>query len=283
MIRTTDILGRSAPSQTFTWTDRDYMLYALALGCGSNPTDEASLPFVYERHLKVIPTLPTILAWIVEPTFASLGAHVDFALHSGQKIEIHRALSEPATVAVSGRVVGVQDKGRERGAVIVMRQDVTSARDGAAIATLTTTCFARDCGGCGSGGEPAAAPHAVPSREPDQRVRYPIRPDAALLYRLTGDRNPLHADPEAARVAGFTQPILHGLCTFGMTSRAVLERIAGWQPDRVASHEARFTAPVYPGDTLEVALWQDGSTVSFQASVPDRGVIVLANGKVVLR
>ena len=283
MIRTADILGRSAPSQTHTWTGRDYMLYALALGCGSNPTDEASLPFVYERHLKVIPTLPTILAWIVEPTFASLGAHVDFALHSGQKIEIHRALSEPATVAVTGRVVGVQDKGRERGAVIVMRQDVTSARDGAAIATLTTTCFARDCGGCGSGGEPASAPHAVPSREPDQRVRYPIRPDAALLYRLTGDRNPLHADPEAARVAGFTRPILHGLCTFGMTSRAVLERIAGWQPDRVASHEARFTAPVYPGDTLEVALWQDGSTVSFQASVPDRGVTVLANGKVVLR
>jgi acyl dehydratase len=259
------------------------MLYALALGCGSNPTDEASLPFVYERHLKVIPTLPTILAWIVQPTFASLGAHVDFALHSGQKIEIHRALSEPTTVAVTGRVVGVQDKGRERGAVIVMRQDVTSARDGAAIATLTTTCFARDCGGCGSGGEPAVAPHAVPSREPDQRVRYPIRPDAALLYRLTGDRNPLHADPKAARAAGFTQPILHGLCTFGMTSRAVLERIAGWQPDRVASHEARFTAPVYPGDTLEVALWQDGSTVSFQASVPNRGVTVLANGKVVLR
>jgi len=184
---------------------------------------------------------------------------------------------------VTGRVVGVQDKGRERGAVIVMRQDVTSASDGAAIATLTTTCFARDSGGCGSGGEPAVAPHAVPAREPDQRVRYPVRPDAALLYRLTGDRNPLHADPEAARGAGFTQPILHGLCTFGMTSRAVLERIAGWQPDRVASHEARFTAPVYPGDTLEVALWQDGSTVSFQASVPDRGVTVLANGKVVLR
>jgi hypothetical protein len=140
------------------------MLYALALGCGNDPTDEASLPFVYERRLKVIPTLPTILAWIVEPTFASLGAHVDFALHSGQKIEIHRALSQPTTVAVTGRVVAVQDKGRERGAVIVMRQEVTSARDGAAIATLTTTCFARDCGGCGSGGEPPAAPHVVPSR-----------------------------------------------------------------------------------------------------------------------
>jgi acyl dehydratase len=283
MILAADILGRSAPSQTFTWTDRDYMLYALALGCGNDPTDEASLPFVYERRLKVIPTLPTILAWIVEPTFSSLGAQVDFALHSGQKIEIHRALSEPTTVAVTGRVVAVQDKGRERGAVIVMRQDVTCARDGAAIATLTTTCFARDCGGCGSGGEPPAPPHVVPSREPEQRVHYEIRPDAALLYRLTGDRNPLHADPQAARVAGFTQPILHGLCTFGMSSRAVLERIAAWQPDRVASHEARFTAPVYPGDTLEIALWRDGSTVSFQASVPNREVMVLANGKANLR
>jgi acyl dehydratase len=114
-------------------------------------------------------------------------------------------------------------------------------------------------------------------------VHYEIRPDAALLFRLTGDRNPLHADPQAARVAGFTQPILHGLCTFGMTSRAVLECVAIWQPDRIASHEARFTAPVYPGDTLEVALWQDDSTVSFQASVPNRGVMVLANGKALLR
>src|SRR3984893_15242020 len=109
MIRTAEILGRSAPSQTHTWTERDYMLYALALGCGNDPTDEASLPFVYERRLKVIPTLPTILAWLAEPSLASLGAQVDFARHSGHKIEIHRALSEPTTVAVTGRVVAVQD------------------------------------------------------------------------------------------------------------------------------------------------------------------------------
>jgi acyl dehydratase len=277
-----EALGRAAGTQVFNWTDRDYLLYALALGLGE-VADAATLPFVLERHLRVVPTFPTVLAWIAEPTFASLGASADRALHSGQKIEIHRPLTEGLAIAVAGRVVAVQDKGRERGAVIVMRQELTLASDGSAIATLTTTCFARDSGGCGSGGEPVEPPHVLPARTPDHRVRYTLRPDAALLYRLTGDRNPLHADPEAAAAGGFSKPILHGLCTFGMTCRAVLERIADWQPGRIASHEGRFTSPVYPGETLEIALWQDGSTVSFAASVPERGMTVLTNGAAVLR
>jgi acyl dehydratase len=281
VISNTEVVGRTAPSQSFTWTNRDYLLYALALGCGDDPTGERNLPLVYEGHLKVVPTFPTTLAWIVAPTFESLGAHPDFALHSGQKIELHKRLSDPASVVVTGRVVSVQDKGRERGAIIVMRQEVTDADDGTPVATLTTTCFARDSGGCGTAGEPSAKPHALPSREPDRRVSYQVRPDAALLYRLTGDRNPLHADPAAARAAGFSRPVLHGLCTFGMTCRAVLDSFAEGEPDPIASHEARFTAPVYPGDSLEIALWRDGSTVSFQASVG--GVVTIANGRSVLR
>lgn len=281
--RATEILGRSAAIQVFDWTERDYLIYALALGLGSDPTAAASLAFVYERGLKIVPTLPTILAWLIEPTFASLGAGVDFALHAGQVIQVHRPLPGPARVAVSGRVVAVHDKGPERGALIVMRQEVTDAAQGVALATLTTTCFARDCGGCGSGGEAAVTPHALPARTPDQVIRYAVSPQSALLYRLTGDRNPLHADPQAAHAAGFPSPILHGLCTFGMTCRAVLEGMAGWQPERLASHEGRFTAPVFPGDTLEIALWQDGGTVSFQASVPERGVTVITNGKALLR
>jgi acyl dehydratase len=281
VISNTDIVGRTAPSQSFTWTHRDYLLYALALGCGADPTSERNLPLVYEGHLKVVPTFPTTLAWIVAPTFESLGAHPDFALHSGQKIELHKKLADPSTVTVTGRVVSVQDKGRERGAVIVIRQEVADAHDGTPIATLTTTCFARDSGGCGTAGEPSAKAHVLPSREPYRRVSYQVRPDAALLYRLTGDRNPLHADPVAALAAGFSRPILHGLCTFGMTCRAVLDSFAAGDPDRIESHEARFTAPVYPGDSLEIALWRDGSTVSFQASVG--GVVTIANGKSVLR
>jgi acyl dehydratase len=277
------IVGRTAPAQIHGWTDRDYMIYGLALGLGADPLDPATLPFVYERQLRVMPTFPTVLAWIIEPTFDRLGAHPHHALHSGQKIEIHRPLTGATTVSVTGRVVSVQDKGRERGALIVARQEIVDAKDGARIATLTTSCFARDGGGSGNAGDPVAPPHQVPAREPDLRIRYALRPDAALLYRLTGDRNPLHADPEAARAGGFERPILHGLCTFGMSCRAVLEGFAAWMPSALLSHEARFTAPVYPGETLEIALWRDNNTVSFQASVPDRGVTVLSNGKALLR
>jgi acyl dehydratase len=123
----------------------------------------------------------------------------------------------------------------------------------------------------------------MPAREPDHRITYAVRPDAALLYRLTGDRNPLHADPAAARRAGFAGPILHGLCTFGMTCRAVLQSVVAWQPERIASHEARFSAPVYPGEMLEIALWQDQSRISFEASVPAREAKVLTGGQTQLR
>jgi len=162
------------------------------------------------------------------------------------------------------------------------RQEVVRAKDAQRIATLTTSCFARDCGGCGSGGEPPGTPYKVPARPPDHTAHYVVRQDAALLYRLTGDRNFLHADPAAASEAGFGRPILHGLCTFGMACRAVLERVAEWQPECFASHEARFSAPVYPGDTLEILLWRDSSEVSFEARVPERGIGV-ALGKSLLR
>lgn len=149
-----EMLARGAESQHYTWGDRDYLLYALALGLGDDPLHESALRFVYERELKGMPTYPTVVAWIAEPTFASLGAAPRLALHSGQKIEVHRVLTEATSVTVTGRVVSVDDKGPERGAVIVTRQEVVRAKDAQRIATLTTSCFARDCGGCGSGGEP---------------------------------------------------------------------------------------------------------------------------------
>lgn len=278
-----DILGRTAPLQTFVWTDRDYLLYALALGMGCEARSDAALSFVYEKKLQVVPTFPTVLAWIVEPTFASLGAAPDFALHAGQKIELHRGLTEGTTVAVTGSVVAVQDKGRDRGALIVTRHEVMRAVDGARIATLTTRCFARDRGGCGSGGEPQPAVPPMPDRAPDRRLSYAVRSDAALLYRLTGDRNPLHADPEVARRAGFDGPIVHGLCTFGMTCRAVLESFADDQAQRIASHEGRFSAPVFPGDALQIDLWQEGTSILFEASVPERQTKVLTGGHALLR
>jgi acyl dehydratase len=244
--------------------------------------NERALPFVYEKHLKVVPTLPTALAWVAEPTFAALGADPITALHGEQKIELHRTLSIPSTLDVQGSVVEVYDKGIGRGAVIVTRHVLRDAGDGGKVATLTTTCFERAEGGCGGSVDAPPRPHTVPNRSPDHSIDIPTRPDLALQYRLTGDRNPIHAEPEIARQAGFARPLLHGLCSFGISCRAVLEIYADFDPAQIASHQARFASPVYPGETLTVDLWRDGAVVSFQARIKARGVTVLKNGKSVL-
>ncbi len=276
-----EILGRTAERQIYRWTDRDYLLYALALGIGADATRSAEFPFVYERDLKIVPTFPSVLAWLAEPTFESLGADPESALHVGQTVDIHRPPKSDESVAVTGRVVGIQDKGHGRGAIIVMRQEIRGLADSLPIATLLTTCFARGAGGCGSVGELGSDAVSVPDRTWDHRVSYDVRPDAALLYRLTGDRNPLHADPRAAVSAGFPSPILHGLCTFGMACRAVLERVVDWRSDLIISQSARFTGVVFPGDCLDIALWvKDGREVCFEVRVAGRGPV--ATGRVAL-
>lgn len=277
------ILNRVAPPQRWSLSDRDAILYALCLGLGHDPTDERTLPFVYEKQLRVVPTLPTVMAWVAEPTFTNLGVDPVTALHGEQKIELHRPLQVPAQVNLQGSVVNVHDKGPGRGALVVTRHIISDLADGLPIATLTTTCFARSEGGCGGSDAAAPQPHSVPARPPDRCVDLPTRPDSALLYRLTGDRNPIHADPQVARAAGFARPILHGLCSFGLTCRAVLETYADFDPARIASHQARFSSPVFPGETITVDLWRDGAVVSFEARVKERGVTVIKNGKCELR
>jgi acyl dehydratase len=237
----------------------------------------------YERDLKVVPTLPTVLAWVAEPTFAALGVDPVTALHGEQKIELHRIVSVPLRLRVQGSVAEVYDKGPGRGAIIVTRHELWDARDGGKMATLTTTCFARSEGGCGGSLEAPPAPHAVPARPPDHSLDIVTRTDLALLYRLTGDRNPIHAERGFARGAGFDRPLLHGLCSFGMSCRAVLETYADFDPARIASHQARFASPVYPGETLTFNLWRDGADVSFEARIKAREVTVFKNGKSVLR
>jgi acyl dehydratase len=282
-IRYPAILNHRSPPQEWSFSERDAILYALCTGLGADPMNERALPFVYEKHLKTVPTLPTVLAWVAEPTFAALGADPVSALHGEQKIELHRTITIPLNLKVHGSVVEVYDKGPNRGAIIVTRHVLWDAGDGGKVATLTTSCFARAEGGCGGSLDAPPKPHAVPGRSPDHSIDFATPPDLALLYRLTGDRNPIHAEPEIARQAGFARPLLHGLCSFGMSCRAVLEVYADFDPVQIASHQARFAAPVYPGETLTLDLWRDGAVVSFEARVAARGVTVLRNGKSVLR
>jgi acyl dehydratase len=166
---------------------------------------------------------------------------------------------------------------------VVINETTWTDEKGEKAATLTMSMFYRGDGGFGGPTEGQPEPHAVPTRAPDLSVDIATRPDQALIYRLNGDRNPLHSDPEFARQAGFPRPILHGLCTYGLTCRAVLQAVTGYDPEQILSHQVRFSAPVFPGDVVSVDLWKDGKAISFEARVQARNVTVIKNGLTILR
>ncbi|MDD3837351.1 MAG: MaoC/PaaZ C-terminal domain-containing protein [Phenylobacterium sp.] len=288
-----DILQQRTPARTFTYRDKDVMLYALGVGMGADPLDEKELPFVYEKNLKVVPTAATVLAAGARPVEGAPApqmpegwrqSQINFLMvvHGEQKVELHKPLPATGTFTVESRTVGAWDKGKDKGAVIV-NESVWIDDKGEKVATLTSSTFARGDGGFGGPSEGQPEPHVVPTRAPDLSVDISTRPDQALLYRLNGDRNPLHSDPESARRSGFPRPILHGLCTYGITCRAVLQAITDFDPEQIYSHQARFSAPVFPGDTITVDLWKDGKNISFEARVKDRNATVIKNGLTVLR
>jgi acyl dehydratase len=287
-----DILDQKTAPRTFSYGDKDVMLYALGLGFGQDPMNETELAFVYEKNLKVVPTAATVLAsglrGATGPAPEMPAGHrpsqINFLMvvHGEQKVELHKPLSASGNYTAAGRTVGAYDKGAGKGAVIV-NETVWTDDKGEKVATLTGSTFARGDGGFGGPSEGAPEPHAVPTRPADLSVDFTTREDQALIYRLNGDRNPLHSDPEIAKRAGFDRPILHGLCTYGITCRAVLQAITDFDPDQILSHQARFSAPVFPGDTITVDMWKDGKAISFEARVKARSVTVIKNGLTMLR
>ena len=287
-----DILEQKTEPRTFSYGDKDVMLYALGIGMGRDPMDDRELPFVYEKDLKVVPTAATVLAagagrraaQAVEQKPGLRVSQLNYLMvvHGEQKVELHKPLPLTGAFTATSRTVGAFDKGKDKGAVVV-NETVWTDDKGEKVATLTGSTFARGDGGFGGPSDGAPEPHATPTRKPDISVPIETRPDQALLYRLNGDRNPLHSDPDVAKRAGFPRPILHGLCTYGLTCRAVLQEICDYDPEQILSHQARFSAPVFPGDTVTVDLWKDGDVVSFEARVLDRGATVIRNGKTVLR
>ncbi|MDO8297426.1 MAG: MaoC/PaaZ C-terminal domain-containing protein [Caulobacter sp.] len=276
-----EILALASEPQPFSWTDKDSMLYALGIGMGSDPMNEKELPFVYESGLKAVPTMATTVAWGAGPGIGKMGINFLLVVHGEQKVEFHKPLPTEASVLATSRVIGAYDKG-DKGAVIYSETVLADAKTGDKIATLTGSTFARGDGNFGGPSEGAPEPHEVPARAPDLSVDIATRPDQALIYRLSGDRNPLHADPKIAAAAGFPRPILHGLCTYGVTCRAVLQSYCDFDPTKIKSHQVRFSSPVFPGETITVDLWKDGDVVSFEARVKSRGVTVVKNGKTLL-
>lgn len=284
-----DILDQGTKPRTFSYTDKDVMLYALGVGLGADPMDETELAFVYEKGLKVVPTAATVLAGrgVSEPLPTKPGHRQSqpnylMLVHGEQKVELHKPLPPSGTFTTESRTIGAFDKGKDKGAVL-LNQTTWKDEKGEIVATLTGSSFCRADGGFGGPSEGQPEPHAVPTRSPDISVDITTREDQALLYRLNGDRNPLHSDPESARRSGFPRPILHGLCTYGITCRAVLQAVTNYDPEPILSHQARFSAPVFPGDTITVDLWKDGKAISFEARVKARNATVIKNGLTMLR
>ncbi|MTE01716.1 3-alpha,7-alpha,12-alpha-trihydroxy-5-beta-cholest-24-enoyl-CoA hydratase [Paracoccus sp. YIM 132242] len=273
------------PERAQTYTERDTMLYALGIGIGHDTTDPGQLGFVYERGLKAVPTMAVVLGetmdWVHDP---GLGIDVSQCLHGEERVILHRPLAPEGRVVGQTRITGLADKGAGRGALVHSRKDLRDADTGELIATTLRTAFARADGGFGGvhGETPVPLP-PVPDRAPDMACDLPTVPQAALIYRLSGDRMPLHADPALARAAGFDRPILHGLCSLGMACHAILRLVCGHDPARIAEIGCRFSAPVFPGETLRVELWREGQAVRFRALVVERGVVAMTHGHATLR
>lgn len=285
-----DVLQERTLPRTFSYTDKEVMLYALGIGFGDDPMNEDELKFVYERDLVVVPSAATVLAAAAgRPETAPLAPglrlteiNYTMMLHGEQKVELHKPLPPAGTFTVQSRTIGAFDKGKDKGAVMISETTWTDEAGEVAV-TLTGSRFCRGDGGFGGPAEGAPEPHKVPERKPDLSVDYATRPGQALLYRLSGDRNPLHSDPEVARKAGFQVPILHGLCAYGITCRAVLEHMLGYDASQVLSHQVRFSSPVMPGETITVDLWRDGKEISFETRIKARGVTSIRNGLTRLR
>ncbi len=279
MIDPAEIVGQRIARCESNYRTEDSILYALALGFGADPTDSDQLQFVYEQNIRTLPTMNLVVGypgfWLKEPKYQVEWQKV---LHAEEKLIIHQPLPPAGAVVGETFVDEIVDRGADKGAFIYQRKEVRGEADGVLFAEVLSNTLARGDGGFGGTAKPRAQPPAVPDRKPDAVCDLATLPQQALLYRLCGDMNPLHADPAIARGAGFERPILHGRATMGVAQHAVLKTACEYDPARLKSLSVRFSAPFLPGETLRTELWSDGSDVYFRSRSLERDVVVLNNG-----
>jgi len=275
-------LGADMGSGSFEWTKDDVILYHLGVGAGVPATDPGELEYTYEKNLKVLPSFGVI------PVFGALTGlggtpglefNIAMLLHGEQDLEIHQPIPPEAKVTSNGRVKEIWDKGK---AALVVLEVETRDEAGSPLFTNRFSLFLRGEGGFG--GEPGPkAGNEAPDREPDGVIEVPTMPQQALIYRLSGDKNPLHADPEFAKMAGFDKPIIHGLCSFGVACKAIVDTCLDGDVNKVARYQARFAGVGFPGETYETSYWKEGDKILFQTKSVERDAPIISNAAITLR
>ncbi len=264
-------IGATLPEVTFSWETADVQLYHLALGAGERPTDPSELRYLDDSGPQVLPTFATVAATFhatAPPRVSFPGVEIDLAkiVHGSQEVTVHRPLPPTGKATTSTRIAEVWDKGK---AAVIVQESTTIDENGEPLWTARSSIFARGEGGFGGERGPSES-IALPDRDPDYDLRTRILPQQALLYRMCGDRNPLHSDPEFAKDAGFPAPILHGLCTYGIVCKAVVDAALDGDAAKVKGFRARFAGVVFPGETLRTQVWREDDTFLVAVTVVDR-------------
>jgi acyl dehydratase len=269
---TPDVVGLEGKPTEYSWTDKDVMLYAC--GVGARPYDEVD--FLFEgKGPKALPTYAVIPGMAGMGVIGAVEVNPVMILHGEERIELHKPLPPSATVTLQGKITEVWDKG----SAAVLGVETTATLQGEDLFTAKASIFVRGAGGFGGERGPSTkGRNEPPDRAPDHVVEDETRIEQAAIYRLSGDYNPLHIDPDFAKMGGFDTPILHGLCTYGFVGRAILKTVCGSDPANFKSFETRFADVVYPGDTIITKLWVDGNEAIVQAET-QKGNVVLAQAK----
>jgi len=280
-----DAVGTTSDPVESSWTSKDCLLYALGVGAGATDPTGFELDLTTDNSQdnpqRVLPTFAVVAAFEAGTAFSRIGSFNPVMLvHGEQGVELHRPLPVQGRISTVTTITGIFDKGS--GAVVATQSESSDPATGEPMFTTRSQVFIRGEGGFG-GERGLSGKAAAPDRHPDHQITYQTRPDQALLYRLSGDHNPLHSDPKFAAMAGFKRPILHGLCTYGFTGRALLHALCGSDPDRFGSMACRFSKPVFPGDTLTVSMWELGEGEAFFHTATQTGEIVIDAGRATYR
>jgi acyl dehydratase len=272
-----DVVGAEGAPIVHSWTSKDALLYAVGVGAGIDElafTTENS----HDTPQRVLPTMAAVIGAGVSGAISAIGSF-DFAMlvHGEQSFVQHREIPVEGSLTATGKITGIYDKGS--GAVVAVEGECVDNATGELLLTVGSAIFIRGEGGWGGDRGPSGDRNAAPDQAPDQTVSYRVRPDQALTYRLSGDRNPLHSDPWFAALAGFDRPILHGLCTYGFTGRALLHTMCDSDPAKFRSMEGRFASPVFPGEELTIEMWNAGSGECLFQTRGEDGRVVLVGGR----